>query len=482
MTQLHEVQRSHAAPSNYVAPASLDEAIAILGDHGSTARVIAGGTDLLLELARGSRPGIDLLIDLSVLTEHDGVTERDGLVVLGATTTHSTVVGDPRMREIGLPLAQACLEVGAPALRNRATVVGNLVTASPANDTISALHALGAEVTIRSVRGTRIVPIAGFYTGFRSTVLEPDELVSEVSFPSLGESRRGIFVKLGLRQAQAISVVHAAAVVEFSDGLVTDLKLALGSVGPTIELFEDAATLAFGKPLADVADEIAAAAASSVNPIDDSRATADYRHHGLSVALRRALHSLAAGSEADTWPDDAPRLRKAETSRLEPSSAASQAQRWHSKDDLVACTVNGAAVNAPNATTKTLLDWIRDDLGLTGSKEGCAEGECGACTVHMDGQAVLACLVPAARAEQSTLVTIEGISDGETLHPVQRALEETGGVQCGFCTPGFVMSSVMLNEEIDAPTDAQIEHALAGNLCRCTGYYSIIEAIRRAAR
>lgn len=482
MTQLHEVQRAHAAPSRYVAPTSLDEAIAILGEHGSSARVIAGGTDLLLELARGARPGLDVLIDLSVLTELDGVTERDGLVVLGATTTHSTIVGDPRMREIGLPLAQACLEVGAPALRNRATVVGNLVTASPANDTISALHALRAVVTIRSQRGTRTVPIAEFYTGFRRTVLEPDELVSEVSFPALGESRRGIFVKLGLRQAQAISVVHAAAVVDVVDGLVTDLSMALGSVGPTIELFEDAAAMAVGKPLADVADEIAAAAAAGISPIDDSRATADYRHHGLQVALGRALHSLASGTEGETWPDAAPRLRSTAAPSSEPVSAEATGQRWRSNDDLVECVVNGTTTMAPNATTKTLLDWIRDDLGLTGSKEGCAEGECGACTVHMDGQAVLACLVPAARADRTTLVTIEGVADGETLHPVQEALEATGGVQCGFCTPGFVMSSVMLNEEVEAPTDAQIELALAGNLCRCTGYYSIIEAIRKAAR
>lgn len=477
MSQLHEVQRPFVAPTRYVAPASLDEAVAILAESGPSARVIAGGTDLLLGMARGGIPGVDLLVDLSVLGELDHVTERDGSVVLGATTTHSTVVGSRLVREAGLPLAQACLEVGAPALRNRATVVGNLVTASPANDTISALHALAAEITLVSPRGTRTVPIAAFYSGFRATVLEPDELVSEVSFPALGTNRRGIFVKLGLRRAQAISVIHAAAVVGVTDGLVDDVSLALGSVGPTIEMFEDATAIAAGRPLAEVADEIAAAAAAAVTPIDDGRGTAEYRRQGLRVAVSRALHSLAAGTQADHWPEGAPRL-----TGDRPTPSAPPRRRRLAADDPIECTVNGTAVEAADATSKTLLDWIRDDLGLTGSKEGCAEGECGACTVHMDGRAVLACLIPAARAQGTTLVTIEGVADGETLHPVQAALEETSGVQCGFCTPGFVMSAVKLTEEIAEPSDAQIEQALAGNLCRCTGYYSIIEAIRRAPR
>ena len=225
MSQLHEAQRRADPIRRYVAPESLEDALAVLAAHGSAARAVAGGTDLLLELSRGARSGIDTLVDLSVLDGLDAITESGGRIELGPLVTHGDVVGTERMLAVGLPLAQACLEVGGPQLRNRATVVGNIVTASPANDTISALYALGADVTLASASGgERSMPIQEFLTGFRTTALRPGELVTKIAFDALGETRRGIFVKLGLRRVQAISVVHAAAVVTVApDGTVADL-------------------------------------------------------------------------------------------------------------------------------------------------------------------------------------------------------------------------------------------------------------------
>ncbi len=479
---MHPVQQRGARVARYEIVASVEQAVGLLAEHGERARVVAGATDLMIELDRGARSGIELLVDITRVPRLADITVRDGAVHVGALATHAQVVASADIVRHALPLAQASAEIGSPQLRNRATVVGNLVTASPANDTISALMALDAQVALTSARGDRQVAVADFYPSFRQTVLTSDELVTGIVIPIV-EGRRGIFVKLGNRRAQAISVVHVALVVDTdTDGVVSSARLAVGSVAPTVLLLTDPAARLVGQPLSSASAAAAAAAVrAAVEPIDDVRATAAYRSDVIATMVERALQVLAEGAERSRWASDTPRL----WGRAAPSSDSGRASgpevSGFAGDDSITVSINGQPVPGAGAVGRSLLDWLRDRDQLRGTKEGCAEGECGACTVTLDGVAVMSCLVPAARAAGCEVGTIEGLASGGDLHPVQQAFVDCFAVQCGFCIPGFVMAASTLLEEFPEPTDEQIRQGLSGNLCRCTGYYPIIEAVRTAS-
>ncbi|MCP4961275.1 MAG: 2Fe-2S iron-sulfur cluster binding domain-containing protein [Actinomycetia bacterium] len=476
---MHEVQSPPTRPGHYEAPVSLDEVFSLMARHGDRAMVVAGGSDLLVELDRGAHAGVEVLIDLTRVAGLDNIeTTDDGGLRLGALVTHNQVVADPRCVEAALPLAQACLEVGSPQLRNRATVVGNVVTASPANDTIAALMVLGAQVEINSSTRSRTEAITEFIRGFRRTSLDPGELVTAITIPPKPEGQRAMFAKAGLRRAQAISVVNIAAAITFDDNIVVDAALTMGSVAATV-VAAPVRELLVGRPLDETAIEAAAqVAATTATPIDDIRSTADYRTRMVKVMVRRTLQTLASGDHTSRWPDGQPLLWSDDFDGTYPGSVESISL---GRGDVMSCTVNGHHVEATARPDLTLLDWLREEVSLTGAKEGCAEGECGACTVHLDGAAVMSCLVPAPRASGTNIVTVEGLADDGQLHAVQSAFAECGAVQCGFCTPGLLMSSAMLLDEVESPSRGQIKAGLAGNLCRCTGYVAIETAVSTAA-
>ena len=149
---------------------------------------------------------------------------------------------------------------------------------------------------------------------------------------------------------------------------------------------------------------------------------------------------------------------------------------------LVSATVNGDAVQFACPTDESLLNVLRDNLGLTGAKEGCGTGDCGACSVTMDGRLVCSCLVLGVEAEGRDITTIEGMSNGEELHPLQQQFIDNAALQCGICTPGFLVAAKALLDRNSDPTEEEIRYALAGNLCRCTGYDKIVRAVQAAAK
>ena len=530
--------------NDYFVPNTIEEALQLLSHYAPDARIIAGGTDLVLELDRGTRH-VGTLIDISRLPGQDSIWLGDaGWIHLGSLVTHNHVVASELCVARAFPLARACREVGAPQIRNRATVAGNLITASPANDTITPLMALDARVTLRSVRGERQVDLSDFYTGVRRTVMAADELLTEIAFPALKPNQHGTFVKLGLRRAQAISLVNCAVVLtsdEQTPARIQHAAITLGAIAPTIIHAREAEAALVGQLLStEMIAHAAQLAQNAARPIDDVRSSASYRRRMVGVITRRALTAIAEGTERATWlaapallweqarstelgstlgvpslgateqgstlgvpslgageqrskGEDVPSIPTPQHPSSEaplhpgipaptlPGSEAPKLPLSPAPESPIRLTVNGQVYEVQDAAHKTLLRLLREDCGLVGSKEGCAEGECGACTVIMDGKAVMACLVPAPRANGALITTIEGLSQEGHLHPLQQAFIDEGAVQCGYCTPGFLMAGAVLLKEYPHPTPAQVKEGISGNLCRCTGYYKILSAFDKAA-
>lgn len=452
----------------YLQPMCMDEALVLLNEYKERARIIAGGTDVLIELQRGVKPTA-VLIDVSKLRELKYIRVEDGWINLGALTTHNDVLLSADCRQYAQPLMQACLEVGAPPIRTRATIAGNLITASPANDTITPLLALGAQVVLSHRAGERVVPLQSFYTGVRRTLLQPGELLREIRFPMLTSQQRGLFLKLGLRRAQAISVLNIAFVLTFADDIVRDAQITLGCLAPTVVHAQAVEVYLQGKRLDEaVCREAGLLASRDVKPIGDVRASARYRLDTLAALVMHGLQRIAAASdELDGWQQRPVTLETvcAQEATIVP---------WQ---ETIVTTINNQPYQLLDAQQKTLLHLLREDVGLTGTKEGCAEGECGACTVWLDGQAVMSCLVPAVQAHGATITTIEGLDKDDQLHPLQQAFIDHAAVQCGFCIPGMLMAGAKLLDEHPHPSCEQIRTALSGNLCRCTGYRKILDAV-----
>jgi carbon-monoxide dehydrogenase medium subunit len=299
-------------------------------------------------------------------------------------------------------------------------------------------------------------------------VLQPQELLREICFPALRANQRGLFIKLGLRRAQAIAVINVAFVVTLDGDTVGEAQITMGCLAPTIVHARQAEAFLAGKQLTpEVCAQAGRLACADVKPIGDLRGSANYRLATLAALVADGLGRIAAGTQAQGFPA---RRILLDTGRPGPSAGEPFA-------GTIETTINGQRYSLAEAQDKTLLNALRQDAGLTGSKEGCAEGECGACTVWIDGQAAMSCLVPAAQAHNAQITTIEGLAPDDTLHPLQQAFIDHAAVQCGFCIPGMIMAGAKLLEEQPDPNLDQVQVAISGNLCRCTGYRKILDAM-----
>lgn len=460
--------------NNYFMPETVEEALKLLEEGNENTKVIAGGTDLMVEIRNKKWPQLESVIDISRVRGLDRIyQDEQGLIHIQAMVTHNDVLKSELIREYASPLYQACYKVATPQIRNRATVVGNLVTASPANDTITPLMAMDAALVLSSTAGERIVELKDFYTGVRKTVLKPKEMVREIIVRPLGEHETGSFIKQGLRKAQAISVLNCCVLLELEHDLILKARVTMGSVAPIIIHSPSAEEYLVGKRLdQDTAKEAGVLAAQDIRPISDIRGGEDYRRYMMQVLVEDALLEILEGRTDSKIPEQPVTLTNNE------GLSKPDLSDWDGS--LLKTTINGENLEYSGDFGSTLLNFIRERVGYTGPKPGCEEGECGACTIHMDGKAVVSCLIPAPRAHHAHIKTIEGLAPEGELHPIQEEFINHGAVQCGYCTPGFVMAAAKMMEEKEDPSLQDIKDGISGNLCRCTGYYKIIEAIEAA--
>lgn len=462
----------------YHTVSNLEDALDILEEKRSRAKIIAGGTDLVLELKNEKHPEVRELVDINRVPGLDTIREVGEYIHLGPTVTHNQCLVSVLLVNHALPLVKASQSIGAAQIRNIATVYGNLITASPANDTISPLMALDAELLIRSKTGQRWVAIADFYKGVRKTILQDNELVADLRFKKLPKSSKSSFQKYLLRNIHGISVANATVILDFVDEVVSKATITLGAVAPVIVHAESAEKYLTGKTLGkETILQASVLAGDSARPIDDVRGSGQFRDHLIPILVERALNDIASGSWKDYNPEPVLLWGNKPYRNLPLGKTFT-----HGSQDEIISSINKKNYQFAHGQKGTLLDLVREEAGMTGTKLGCGEGECGACTLHFNGVPILSCLIPAPRAQDAEIITIEGIAPEGEMHPIQKAFIEEGAVQCGYCTPGFIMSATKLLEEKPVPSDQEIREGLAGNICRCTGYYSIIKAVDKAAQ
>jgi carbon-monoxide dehydrogenase medium subunit len=477
---------------DYYDPRTLDEALALLREHGDDGKILAGGQSLLPLLnMRLAHPRV--LIDINRIAELDYVHATNGEVRIGAAARQRTVEHADAARRVPL-LADAIRCVGHPQIRNRGTVCGSLAHADPAAELPGVAVALGATFVVRSATGERMLSPGEFFVHYLTTSLKADEMLVEVRFPISPEGWGWAFEEVSNRHGD-YALCGVAAGVRVEDSRILDARLAYVGAGPVpVRLIEAERVAASGADVEEGARAAAAEAESRLEPDADIHASSEFRRHLAGVltqrALRRAYERAVVGGKWSVARESEDRSPKA----VGGPGAGGRGQGPGGREETktlaqlggepareIQIRVNGVDHTLLVPVRKTLADALREDLRLTGTHLGCEHGVCGACTVLLGGEPVRSCLLLAVQTDGGEVLTVEGLGSPERLHPVQQAFWEHHGLQCGFCTPGFLITLVAFLRENPSPTRDEIREAISGNLCRCTGYVNIVNAVEHAA-
>jgi xanthine dehydrogenase iron-sulfur cluster and FAD-binding subunit A len=459
----------------YLRPTSLREAIE-LWQENPDARLLAGGTNLVVDMKlEKAKPA--KVMDITFVPELRGIEERsDGLWIGSLTPIHDLATSALLWRSY-TTLAEAAAAFGSTQIAMMGTLGGNICNGSPASDTVPALLALGAEAFLVGPLGERMSALGDLLEGPGKVRLREGEILAAVRLPRVSPGTGSAFLKISRVRADLAKVSAAVKLTRGDDARCSSARIELGSVGPTVLRARKAEAALVGTTLtSEVVLAAAEAAAGEIQPIDDVRSTAAYRRR----AARALVHDAVVLSST-RCKDGVSSTRTGERSKAVLRDVLSLSVD-STESVVISLTVNGEEMEIDVAPNELLLNVLRERLELTGSKYGCGIGECGACTVWMDGSPVLGCLVLAVSADGAEIRTIEGLAapDG-TLDPIQQAFIDENAFQCGYCTPGMLMMTKKLLEEIPRPTEDQIRDYLKGNHCRCTGYASIVRAIDRVS-
>jgi xanthine dehydrogenase iron-sulfur cluster and FAD-binding subunit A len=448
---------------SYHRPGRIDEALRLAAQGVAP---LAGGTRLLARDA-----DVPNVLDLSAL-DLGGIRLEDGDLVLGAMVTLQDVIDSALTwpATAGL-LPEACRAHSASRLiRGMATLGGESIQAAPDSDVCAALLALNAVYVVARSDGPLEVPALRFLKAAHED-LAGGGLLTSIVVPGVPD---GAALERVATLPSAPSLFSVAVALSLSGDTVGRARLAFtGLAGPPLRVPEAESRLE-GSAGDEASFERCVEQVVARLPFrDDAHAPAGYRRSVARPltqrALRRALGRARAGS-----PSAAPRQRPAL-----PHHAPTAILPYFTSG-RIDISVNGEVRHARAEARTTLLELLRRE-GFWGAKHGCETGECGACAVLLDGRPVCACLTLALRAHGRNVLTVEGLGTPERLHPIQTAFVETGAIQCGYCTPAMELCAKALLDAIPDPSEAEVRDALAGCLCRCTGYVKPVEAVLRAA-
>lgn len=456
---------------DYVEPATLDEAISLLKRYGKQAQLMLGGTHLLtmMKMER-EKPGA--IISLKQIPGLNTITKtEDGGLCVGAGMTIFEIRSHPYIRTHYRSLAEACAAFGSTQIQIMGTLGGNLCNGSPASDTVPALLVFGAHIVLNGSDGKRQIPLEEFLLGPGKVALKDGEILTSIILPP--PSGTSLFIKISRVAADLAKANLAIWLIKKGDQII-NCRLALGSVSPTVIRIKRAESFLSGKNFTpQLLEEAAKIVSEDIAPIDDIRSKSWYRRELAKAMTIDALNEV--------WKRYEQKIEDKPVSLISPRLETKTHHIVADERREVELIINGQKYCVNVKSKDLLLNVLREQLELYGAKYGCGLGECGACTVLMDGKAVLACLVLAVAAEGHEIMTVEGLrrSDG-TLDPLQDIFVEEAAFQCGYCTPGFLMATKSLINEIPHPDEERIREYLRGNRCRCTGYLSIMRAVVRS--